>query len=396
MPDTITVTVEDTIEAVAALRAELKNNYPDKGKIEKIDAFLNTQEELNQKNLAAVQEQKARADEFKTRLHDMELELARSTPAQEKDYRESVEFKAMQEMIIHGDLKMPDDLKANLQTDIQTQGGYLAQSELDNAITKLITEVSDIRSIARVRNIGSKSLEVPVRKTIPAAKYEGEAEAGGESNSTYGKEILTPFRQTFTTPVTMDMLMDSAFSMDGEILSDAAEAFAKGEGQGFVSGTGFKQPEGFLVNADILANLRTSSTSGTIEPEDIINLTGDLKVGYDPVYVFSRATLAFIRTLTSTTGQFLWQPGLNGPVSNTLNGFPYLVANDMPDIASDSLSIAFGDFRRGYTIIDRTGLSIVRDEFTKKTQAIIEITMNRWNTGQVTLPEAIKVMQTAT
>ena len=126
----------------------------------------------------------------------------------------------------------------------------------------------------------------------------------------------------------------------------------------------------------------------------MIYLTGDLKVGYEPVYVMNRGTLAFLRTLKSTTGSFLWQPGLNGPVANTLNGYPYVVAQDMQDIASNSLSIAFGDFRRGYTIIDRTGMSVVRDELTLKKKAIVEFTFNRWNTGQVTLSEAIKVLKT--
>jgi HK97 family phage major capsid protein len=87
-------------------------------------------------------------------------------------------------------------------------------------------------------------------------------------------------------------------------------------------------------------------------------------------------------------------PGLNGPVANSLAGFPYAVANTMADEANNSYSLAFGDFRRGYTIVDRTGMSVVRDEFTLKKKAIVEFTMNRWNTGIVTLPEAIKVTKT--
>ena len=85
---------------------------------------------------------------------------------------------------------------------------------------------------------------------------------------------------------------------------------------------------------------------------------------------------------------------MNGPVANTINGFQYLLANDMPDIASNSKSIAFGDFMRGYTIIDRTGVSVIRDEFAQKRKAIIEFTINRWTTGQVTLSEAITLLKT--
>jgi len=391
MPDPVL----ELSNAVESLRKEITENFPDKDKLKTIDDFLDKQEKINQEVLAVQKKAEQAEKDLNEKIHDMELELARSTPSQEKDYREGVEYKALEAFVKYGDL-MPAEQKQLLRTDADTSGGFLAPAEMDNAITKKIEEVSNIRAIARVRTIGSKTLEVPIRNTIPAATYEGQADTGADSVSSYEKETLTPYRQTFTSPVTMDMLMDAAFAMEGEILSDGAEAFAKGEGLGFVSGTGVKEPEGFLTNLVVAAAARISETSSTLEADDLILLTGDLKTGYDPVYIFNRRTLAFLRTLKATTGVFLWQPGMNGPVANTINGFPYLIANDMPDIASDSLSVAFGDFRRGYTIIDRTGLSIVRDEFTLKKKAIIEFTMSRWNTGQVTLPEAIKLLKTKT
>ena len=229
-------------------------------------------------------------------------------------------------------------------------------------------------------------------RSIPVATYEGETDAGGDSNSTYENETITTFRQTFSAPITMDMLMDSAFNMESEIMSDAAEAFALGEGNNFVNGVGAKTPKGFLQDSRVGGLI--SSTSGTIDADDVILISGELKVGYNPTYVFNRRTLASLRTLKATDGNFLWAPGLNGVVANTINGSPYSIAEAMPDIASNSKSIAFGDFLRGYTIVDRTGLSVIRDEFTLKKKAIVEFTLNRWNTGQVVLPEAIKVITT--
>lgn len=393
------IKVQEVMEAVTALREEVKKAAPDLGKIDAIEASLKSFEEKSQVNLAEQKERDQRAIENEERavgleaqLKALEIEVARGTgSADEKDYRESAEYLALKGFVITGGF--PDaEQKALLRTDSDTAGGYLVPSEMDNTIVKKITEVSDIRSIARVRTIAAKSMEVPVRATIPAATYEGEGESGGDSNSTYENETLTTFRQTFSTPITMDMLMDSAFSMESEIMSDASEAFAKGEGAAFVNGTGHKQPSGFLQDARIGG--LTSSTAGTIDADDVILITGELKTGYSPVYVFNRRTLAFLRTLKATDGNFLWQPGLNGVVANTINGFPYLIADDMPDIANGSKSIAYGDFTRGYTIVDRTGLSVIRDEFTQKKLAIVEFTMNRWNTGQVTLPEAIKLITT--
>ena len=127
--------------------------------------------------------------------------------------------------------------------------------------------------------------------------------------------------------------------------------------------------------------------------DDVIKLQGELKVGYNPLYVLTRKSLAAIRVLKSTTGSYLWLPGLNGPVANTLSGSPYVLAPSMPEEGNSALSLAFGDFRRGYMIVDRTGLTVIRDPFTFKKKSIIEFTMNRWNTGLVYLPEAIVLLK---
>jgi HK97 family phage major capsid protein len=63
---------------------------------------------------------------------------------------------------------------------------------------------------------------------------------------------------------------------------------------------------------------------------------------------------------------------------------------DMPDIATDARPIMFADFRRGYEIFDRMQTAVIRDEVTRKREAIIEWTWFRWNTGQVVIPEAFK------
>ena len=392
------VTMNEVHESVKSLREEFEKKSPDFEKIAKIETALEAFEEKSQGYLAEQKERDSKAlalEEKATGLEDqikaLEAEVARGTPGVEKDYHDSPEYKALEGFIITGGFDSAEQ-KALLRTDSDTSGGFLVQTEMDNSITKKITEVSNIRSIARVRTIAAKSLEIPVRASIPAATYEGEAETGGDSASGYSNETLTTFRQTFTTPITIDMLMDGAFNMESEIMQDASEAFAKGEGASFVNGSGHKTPKGFLQDSRIGG--LTSSTNGAIDADDVILISGELKTGYAPTYVFNRRTLANLRTLKATDGNFLWQPGLNGVVANTINGFPYLIADDMPDIANGSKSIAFGDFLRGYTIVDRTGLSVVRDEYTQKKLAIVEFTLNRWNTGQVTLPEAIKIITT--
>lgn len=393
MPD-LDPSVQEVKEAMTALQEEVTKALPNPEVIEKINTTLDAQETKNQELVNSLKTAEESAAEMKERVDVLEAELARAGgPGDEKNFRESPEYKTLHGLIMDGGITLEADLKQLLRTDSDTDGGYLVMGEMDNMITKKITEISNIRSIARVRSIGRKSLEVPIRQAILAATYEGEGEQDELDTSKYGSETLTAFRQSVTVPITKDMLMDASFDMEAEIFGDASEAFAQGEGRNFVLGDGVKKPFGYLADTRVTDNARPTGTAGTVDADDVILLTGDLKVGYNPTYVMNRRTLAFLRTLKSTTGSFLWQPGLNGPVMNTINGFPYILADDMPDIANNAFPIAFGDFMRGYTIVDRTGVSIVRDEFTRKREAIVEFTINRWNTGQVTLPEALKVLQ---
>jgi len=385
---------QQVMEAVTELREEFKKSTVDFEKIDRIEKFLETQEAKNQELVVEKKKAEKSVEEIKERMDALEVELARAGKSgNEKNYKDTEEYKAMNAYCKLGE-RMESEQKQLLRTDSDTAGGFLTTTELDSEITKKITEISAIRSVARVRTLASKAMEVPVRDTIPTATYEGEAETSTDSVSSYSSETLNTFAQTFTSPVTMDMLMDAEFDMESEIMGDAGEAFAQGEGLNFVNGDGVKKPAGFVADSRVQAGARDGSGSSTFTADDVILLTGDLKVGYNPMYIFNRQTLAFIRTLKSTDGQFLWLPGLNGPVANTINGFPYLIAQDMPAIATDAFPIAFGDFQKGYTIVDRTGMSVVRDEFTEKRRRIIEFTISRWNYGQVTLPEAITLLKT--
>lgn len=384
-----------TMEAISELREEVKKAIPNEEKMAKINEFLDTQEEKNQVLVTSLAESKEREVKANERMEAIEAELSRGNSNQ-KDvpWNESDEYKALNLFCKSGKGKLEDEMKALLRTDEETSGGVLVMSEMDDMIHKNIVEVSALRSIARVRTIASKTLEVPRRTAILTATYEGERQAAQKSTSEYAAESITAFRQTVTVPITEDLLMDSAFDMNAEIMSDAGEAFAQGEGLNFVKGDGVKKPEGFTINPEVLAAAFDASGSSTFSADDIIELAGALKVGYNPYYGFNRQTLAFIRTLKDGLGGYLWQPGLNGAPANTLNGLPYLVMQDMDDNGTNgNHPVVCGDFRRGYTIVDRTGMSVIRDDYTRKDEAIVEFNLRRWNSGQVILPEAIKLMK---
>ncbi|MCH8979022.1 MAG: phage major capsid protein [Armatimonadetes bacterium] len=414
-------TVETVMTALTELRKEVeKKGFIDKEKVERLQKVLDQTEAksaeitaLNQakdaletdvKELKALKTQyeEARkvdelsAAEFKGRLDQLEADIARGIQRVDGNddgkFRETDGYKALVEYCVKGD-DMNLELKVELRTDDATAGGVLTTTELDNVITKQIIEIDPIRSLARVRTISSKSISVVKRTGVPIAQFEGEAEEGVESQATYGLETITPFRLTHTTPITKDLLQDAEFDMEGEIIADGSEAFAFGEGNGFVLGTGFKQPQGIFVNALLQAAARDTAAAGILDADAVILMTGDVKTGYNLSYLLNRRTLATIRTFKSTTGQFLWQPGLSGPVANTLNGLPYALGNSVPDIALGAFAMAVGDFRRGYLIVDRTGMEIVRDALAQKKKAIVEFLLMRYTTGQVVQDEAIKLLR---
>ena len=249
---------------IEALRAEFKKSTPNPEVIERIESDLAKQENKSQEIFKANETSEKAALELKSRIDVLELELARAGGVGDtKNYRDSEEYKSLQIYCMKGEDRTPAEVKALLRTDNDVSGGFLAPIEMDNTITKKITEISNVRAVARVRTVAAKALEMPVRNTIPTATYEGEAEDGADSTSTYQTETLTPFRQTVTVPVTQDMLMDAAFDMESEIFGDVAESFAQNEGALHVAGTGVKQPFGFLSDTRVQATARTSTLSGS-------------------------------------------------------------------------------------------------------------------------------------
>ena len=161
-----------------------------------------------------------------------------------------------------------------------------------------------------------------------------------------------------------------------------------------MTGTGVKEPEGFTINAAVVAAATDTATNDTFAAVDVLSLWGALKVGYNGTFMMNRLTMAAIRKFVSTGGVFLWQPGLNGPTMNTLCGEPYVLSPSMSSgVTTDgAIVLAYGDWSIGYRITDRTGMAIIRDNITQAREANVLITYRRWTTGRVVLPEAIKIM----
>lgn len=391
-----TPTLEDVNGALKELREEVEKKDVDLEKVAKLEEILNTYEEKNVELVKTQESAKQEIEDFKERIEDLEKKLSRPGNGSVEDETKA-EYKALSDFITKGAENMtPEDLKY-LRSDNETDGGVLAPAEFVREIIKDITEISALRSVARIRTTSAGRMEIPVRNSLVVAEWEGEGETSTDSNSQYGIEKIPVHKLMVTIPITIEELMDSAFDMEAEINSDLAESFNQKEGNAFIQGDSIKKPEGILVNTALVAAARTSGDADEITFDSLILLTGDLKTGYNPLYLMNRLTIAIIRTLKDGVGQYLWQAGnVAAGVPNQINGFSYMETPDMDDIAANAFPVAFGDFRMGYLIGDSLRMDVIRDPFTLKKQGKVEFTFTRRVGGQVVNAEAIKLLKIAT
>jgi HK97 family phage major capsid protein len=260
-------------------------------------------------------------------------------------------------------------------------GGYLVPPEIEQAIGQGLTAISPIRGIAGVRTISSNVYKKPFMTAGPAVGWVGETDARTQTNSPVLDELSFPAMELYAMPAaTATLLEDSAVNIDQWIAQEVEQVFAAQEGAAFVAGDGSNKPKGFLSYTTVdngswsWGNIGTvaSGAAGTFpssDPSDVlIDLVYAVKAGYrqNGVFVMNRKTQSVIRKFKDTTDNYLWQPPATAGGKASLMTFPVIEAEDMPDIAANSLSIAFGDFNRGYLVVDRAGVTVLRDPFSAK------------------------------
>ena len=287
-------------------------------------------------------------------------------------------------------------------------GGYAVPEEIDAAIDRTLTAISPIRAIANVVKVGSAGYRKLVTTGGTPSGWVGEVDARPETATPSFNEIAPPSGELYANPAASQaMLDDAAFDVEAWLASEIATEFARAEGAAFVNGDGNKKPRGFLYAAPSAAAdgvrpfgtlqfLPSGAAGGfpAANPQDrLIDLVQALRTPYrqGAVFVMTSATAARIRKFKTADGAFLWQPALAAGQADTLLGYPVIEAEDMPDIAADSLSIAFGNFKAGYLIAERTETQILRDPFTHK--PFVHFYATKRVGGQVANSEAIKLLQ---
>ena len=285
---------------------------------------------------------------------------------------------AMFANFVRGDIR-------NMSTDSKPDGGFLVPTTVEAGIARLARDAVTLRSVARVVPVDSDSYTRVVSHNGPTASWVSERQTRLETSGMNLSEQETPLHELQAMPaVTQKLIDDARVNIAAELSEEIATAFAEKENLAFISGNGVKQPRG-LLGYPIVANgshawgkigyLTTGDSGGfvaasaTVSPADkLIDLVYALKAGYRAraVWLMNSQTAGTIRKLKDAEGKFIWAESIEPNTPSRLLGYPVVIEEGMPAFASNEYPIAFGDFSKGYTILDRLGIRVLRDPFSMK------------------------------
>jgi HK97 family phage major capsid protein len=290
--------------------------------------------------------------------------------------------RAFESYVRKGETQGLFDLEAKaMSIGSNPDGGYLVPQETEAEIGRLLSRASPIRAIADVRQVSSAIYKKPFVTVGAAAGWVGEAVARPQTNSPTLAELSFPTMELYAQPAaTQALLDDSVVNLDEWISREVETVFAEQETEAFINGDGVNKPKGFMTYPKIANASWTWGNTGYIatgvagafaasNPSDkLVDLIYAVKAGYrqNARWVLNRAVQGAIRKFKDAQGNYLWQPAATAEGSATLLGFPVVESEYMPDIATDAHALAFGDFKRGYLVVDRVGVRVLRDPYSTK------------------------------
>jgi len=293
-----------------------------------------------------------------------------------------------------------------MNTAVNAEGGYLVDPQTAETIQSVLRSASSLRAIANVVAVEASSFDVLIDTTEAGAGWADEATATGETDTPQIERISIPLHELSALPKASQRLLDdAAFDIEGWLAARIADKFARAEADAFINGNGSGKPTGLLTHP-MVANASwawgslgyvATGTDGDFDatnPADaIVDLVYALGARYraNASFVMNSKTAGAVRKMKDADGRFLWSDGLAQGEPARLMGYPVLIAEDMPDIASNATAIAFGDFGAGYTIAERPDLRVLRDPFSAKPHVLFYATKRVG--GDVTDFAAIKLMK---
>jgi HK97 family phage major capsid protein len=296
-----------------------------------------------------------------------------------------------------------------MSTSVAADGGYLVDPQTAETVRSVLRGAASIRQVANVVNVEATSFDVLIDSTEAGAGWATETAARVETSTPTIERISIPLHELSALPkISQRLLDDSAFDIESWLAGRIADTFARSEAAAFISGDGIDKPVGLLTHPKIanaswawgsvgyVATGTDGAFNATNPGDGLIDLVYGLGARYraNGSFVMNSKTAGEVRKIKDVEGRFIWSDSLTGGEPARLLGYPVLIAEDMPDIAAGSYSVAFGDFSAGYTIAERRDLRILRDPFSAKPHVLFYATKRVG--GDVSDFAAIKLLKFAT
>lgn len=311
------------------------------------------------------------------------------------------------------DAGLMDIQRKAMNSGSDPDAGYLVLPEMDNIIGRVAPTISAMYRVANVVTVGSNKYEKLVKKTGMAMRRVAEGATGGETTEpTYAKIAIEVHPSEVEPWVHNETLEDAFVNLEADLAGEAGIAFAEGAGAEFIDGNGVGKARGITSYTNVAnasyewgkigyvvsgASGAFKTTSATVNPGDaLVDLVHALKAQYrtGAVWMMNSNTAGVVRKLKDNDGRWVWQDSMVQGQPPTLLGYPVEIDDNFDDIGAGTYSIAFGNFKRGYTIANRNGTVLIRDPFTSK--GVTKFNFRRRFGGGVTNFEAIKLLRFAT
>lgn len=267
-----------------------------------------------------------------------------------------------------------DEQKAML-VGSDPDGGYLVPTATSSRIITKVYETSPLDELAYHETISTDAIEIAVDTDEAGAGWVGETDARPETSTPQVGLQRIPVHEIYAKPkATQQLLEDAGVDIEAWLERKVAEKFARMRALAFISGNGIKKPRGILTYPAGVDGVRgtiaqiASGAANALTPDGLIKLTFSLKDKYlaNSNWLMKRGTVGALMLFKDNQGQYMWRPGLQAGQPSVLLGYNVRRADDMPTVGAGALPIAFGDFRAGYTVVDRLGIRTLRDPYSSK------------------------------
>lgn len=337
-----------------------------------------------QEKLAKLNDRLSELDNLKSSLEGLETKLNRPGTPGNGDAQAEAHKQAFGRFLRKGDDEGLRDLEAKtMQIGVQADGGYALPIEQDKQILTLARNLSPMRQVCNVIQVGTSDYRKLVNLGGTASGWVGETAARPATGTSQLAQIAPFMGELYANPqVTQQMLDDAFFDAEGFINDELAYEFARAEGVAFVSGDGVNKPKGLLAYSmaatddgtrafgtfQYLVTGVAGDWAGSNKADILLALIYKLKAAHraGASWMTCKSILAEMRQFKDGQGQYLWQPSLQAGQPSTFAGHPVIENEDMPAKAANALSLGFGDFKKAYTVVDRLGTRVLRDPFTNK------------------------------